>query len=99
MKNILIEPIITEKVTTTLKKNGNIYGFLVDLKANKIEIAKYIEKKYNVKVLSVNTIRIKGKNKVHYTRKGKFTGNTGDIKKAIIKIPNDQKIDLLEDLK
>jgi len=99
MKNILLEPIVTEKLTNVIKNQGNFYGFYVDKKANKIEIAKYIEKKYNVKVLSVNTIRHKGKNKVQFTRKGKFIGHTGSYKKAIVKLPEDQKIDILEEIK
>lgn len=51
---ILVKPIITEKLTAQGEKL-NRYGFIVDRSANKIEIKNAIEKAYGVKVASVNT--------------------------------------------
>ena len=52
MKEILIKPLITEKMTNISADQGK-YGFLVNNQSNKIEIAKAIEKKFNVHVLKV----------------------------------------------
>ncbi len=93
MRNVLIRPLITEKMTDITEKT-NKYGFIVDAKANKIEIAKTIKQKFDVDVISVNTIKYKGKMKTQFTRKGRFTGKTPQYKKAIITLKGDQTIDI-----
>ena len=60
MHQILISPLITEKMTNITADNGK-YGFLVNPKANKIQIAKAIEAKFNVHVTDVKTISHPGK--------------------------------------
>ena len=62
MTGILKRPIVTEKMTA-LQEKGQ-YAFEVDLAANKISIAQAVEKKFNVTVLDVRTIRYKGKSQV-----------------------------------
>lgn len=94
MKSILIRPLITEKMTKISEKNPNKYGFIVAVDANKIEIAKAIKEKFNVDVVSVNTIRYKGKTKTQFTRKGRFTGKTSKYKKAIVTLKEGQTIDI-----
>jgi len=94
MKTILIRPLITEKMTEITERE-NKYGFIVDYNANKIEIAKAVEKKFNVNVLAVNTIRNKGKTRTQFTRRGRFTGRTPRFKKAIVTLKEGQTIDLL----
>ena len=64
------------------------YIFKVDKVANKIEIAKAVEKAYDVKVVSVNIINSKGK----YRRMGRVQGRTSDWKKAIVTLKAGQKI-------
>jgi len=61
MISVLKRPIVTEKMTA-LQEKGH-YAFEVDMHANKITIAKAVEKKFNVTVLSVRTSRHKGKAK------------------------------------
>ncbi len=80
-REIVISPMITEK-TSSLQSINNSYTFKVSLNANKIEIAKAIEKIFNVNVLSVNTICQRGKIK----RLGRYTGKRADWKKAIVKL-------------
>ena len=46
----------------------NRYGFVVDKRANKIEIKKAVESFYGVKVLDVNTMNYSGKVKARYTK-------------------------------
>ncbi len=94
MKTILIRPLITEKMTKISEKNPNKYGFIVNVDANKIEIAKAIKEKFNVDVVAVNTIKYKGKTKTQFTRKGRFTGRTPRYKKAIVTLKEGQTIDI-----
>lgn len=94
MKSVLIRPLITEKMTKISEKNPTKFGFIVDIDANKIEIAKAIKEKFNVDVVSVNTIRYKGKTKTQFTRKGRFTGRTPKFKKAIVTLKEGQTIDI-----
>jgi large subunit ribosomal protein L23 len=94
-RSILIKPIITEKMTN-LQENMNQYAFEVDVKANKLEIVNAIQKKFNVKVESVRTNTLKGKQKSQFTRRGKFTGFKATKKRAIVTLAKDNKIDLFE---
>jgi large subunit ribosomal protein L23 len=94
-RSILIKPIITEKMNS-LQEKMNQYAFEVDVKANKLEIVNAIQKKFNVKVESVRTNTLKGKQKSQFTRRGKFTGFKATKKRAIVTLAKDNKIDLFE---
>jgi len=93
MHNILIRPLLTEKMTA-IQESQNKYGFVLNIDSNKIEIAKAIKKKFNVNVVSVNTIKYKGKTKTQFTKKGRFSGKTPQYKKAIVTVKEGQKIDI-----
>ena len=97
MHNVVIRPLLTEKMTDLTEKN-NQYGFIVDINANKIEIAKAIEKRFEVTVEAVNTIRHKGKTKTQFTRRGRFSGRTPRFKKAIVTLKEGQTIDLFTEV-
>lgn len=94
-KQVLISPIITEKMTL-LQEQRNQYAFEVGLNTSKIDISNAIEKKFNVKVLSIRTIIQRGKSRTQFTKRGRFTGFKSRSKKAIITLGKDQKIDLFE---
>ena len=79
-EEIIVRPVITEKSNDEMQAGK--YTFEVNKKATKVEIAKAVEKLFEVKVLSVNTISVKGKEK----RVGAHTGMTSDWKKAIVTI-------------
>lgn len=79
-EEIIIRPIVTEKSSTGLQDGK--YTFEVNKKATKVDIAKAVEKIFEVKVLKVNTITVRGKEK----RVGVHTGRTSDWKKAIVSI-------------
>ena len=96
MSTILKRPLITEKMTALAVKRQ--YAFEVDLNANKIEIARAIEKKFNVTVESIRTIRSKGKRKSQMTKRGRIPGKRADFKKAIVTLKLDQKIDFFENV-
>ncbi|MBP9991385.1 MAG: 50S ribosomal protein L23 [Bacteroidales bacterium] len=71
----------------------NRYGFVVDKRANKIEIKKAVETIYNVKVIDVNTMNYSGKSKSRYTKAGFLTGRTNAFKKAIVTLAEGETID------
>lgn len=95
MHDILIKPLITEKMTNLSASQGK-YGFLVNPKSNKVEIAKAIEKKFNVHVTGVKTINHKGKSKTQFRKSGRFVGKTPAFKKAIITLKEGEAIELFE---
>jgi len=89
---ILIKPIVTEKLTAEGEK-FNRYGFIVDRKANKIQIKEAVEKFYNVSVVDVNTINYHGDRKSRYSKSGMLRGRTNHYKKAYVTLAGDDKID------
>jgi large subunit ribosomal protein L23 len=94
MKSVLIRPLVTEKMSGITEKNPNKFGFIVSVDSNKIEIAKAIKEKFNVDVVSVNTVRHPGKSRTQFTKKGRFTGKTPKYKKAVITLKEGQTIDI-----
>ena len=96
MTGILRRPIVTEKMTN-LQEKGQ-YAFEVALAANKIDIARAVEKKFNVTVLDVRTSRVKGKTKSQMTRKGRFPGRTPLWKKAIVRLKAGDQIQFFENV-
>lgn len=96
MTGILKRPIVTEKITALQEKRQ--YSFEVALEANKIEIAKAVEKKFKVTVVSVRTLTVKGKRKTQLTRRGRFEGRTNTWKKALVTLKEGDKIDYFENV-
>jgi|YNPMSStandDraft_1061717.scaffolds.fasta_scaffold09304_5 large subunit ribosomal protein L23 len=97
INDIIIKPLSTEKMTQ-LGEKLNKYGFIVHKKANKLQIKKAIEKLYNVKVVSVNTMLYRGKRVVRYTRRGWIEGRKDAFKKAIVTLAEGQKIDFYSNI-
>jgi large subunit ribosomal protein L23 len=93
MAAILIQPLLTEKMTELTSKRQ--YAFKVDLNANKITIGKAVEKKFNVNVTSVRTANVKGKAKSQMSKRGRIAGKRSDWKKAIVTLKEGQTIDFL----
>ncbi len=89
--NVLIKPLITEKVAA-LADEGK-YGFIVDRRANKLQIKAAVEEMYGVTVTSVNTMVAVGKPKNRYTRGGMVSGRTSTYKKAIVKLAEGEVFD------
>ena len=85
-EDIIIKPIITEKSNDGIQEGK--YTFKVAKKATKVEIAKAVEKIFGVKVLKVNTVTVKGKEK----RVGVHQGRTSDWKKAIVSIETNPEV-------
>jgi large subunit ribosomal protein L23 len=85
--HILSKPVVTEKLTAESR-----YGFRVSSDANKIEIARAIERVYGVRPVAINIINVRGKN----IRYGRTSGKTSSWKKAIVTLKQGDKIDIFE---
>ncbi|MHB9146986.1 MAG: 50S ribosomal protein L23 [Candidatus Amoebophilus sp.] len=94
--NVLQKPLVTEKVTSFNDKG--VYGFIVDNRANKVEIKKEVEKLYGVTVLQVNTMRYAGKKKVKHTKSGVNKGKRASYKKALVTLKSGSIIDFYENI-
>lgn len=91
LRGVIKRPLITEK-GTRIKDEQNKYLFEVNKSANKMMIKEAVEKLFDVKVVKVNVMRVRGKQK----RMGRFTGYRPDWKKAIVTLAPDNQIELFE---
>lgn len=96
-KTILIKPLITEKTEMLSEEQGK-YTFVVNKKANKIEIKKAVEDMYQVTVEAVNTMIMPGKAKNRSTRSGLLQGRKPAYKKAIVTLASGEEIDFFGDI-
>ena len=95
--SIIVKPIITEKIT----KDGEIFnrfGFVVDKKANKVQIKKAIEATYGVNVVSVNTMNVRPDRTTKYTKSGLISGKSNAYKKAIVQVQEGETIDFYNNI-
>jgi large subunit ribosomal protein L23 len=95
--DILKKPIITEKMTSQGEKL-NRFGFIVDKRANKIQIKKAVEEMYDVKVEAVNTLVYGGKVKSRYTKTGIIAGKSNSFKKAVVTLADGENIDFYSNI-
>ena len=92
LEEIIKRPLILTEKGTNLRDTENQYLFEVDLRANKIEIRKAVETLFDVSVLDVNTLIMRGKMK----RMGRTRAKTRNWKKAIVTLAADDSIDFFE---
>jgi len=95
--SILIKPIITEKATSD-SELFNRYAFVVDKKANKLEIKSAIEEVYGVSIESVKTMNYPMKRKSKYTKNGVVQAKVGGYKKAIVQLAEGDNIDFYSNI-
>jgi large subunit ribosomal protein L23 len=95
--DILVKPIVTEKMTKISEKL-NRFGFIVNNKANKLQIRKAVEQMYNVTVTEVNTKKYLGKMKSRNTKAKVVKGRTNSYKKAIVSLSKGDKIDFFANI-
>jgi len=93
----IIKPLVTEKMNK-LAETERKYGFVVDTKANKIQIKAEIEALYNVTIEGISTMRYAGKSKSRYTRTGFVKGRTDAYKKAIVTLKEGDAIDFYSNI-
>ncbi|HVO66488.1 MAG TPA: 50S ribosomal protein L23 [Syntrophales bacterium] len=90
MYRIIRRALITEK--STIAKDADKYIFEVDQRANKIEVAKAVEKLFKVKVLDVHIMNVIGKKK----RVGRIMGEKSSWKKAVVTLASGSRIEIHE---
>ena len=95
--NILIKPVITEKMTEQ-SDTFNRFAFVVDKSVNKIEIKKAVEETYDVTVESVRTMVCIGKKRTRGTKSGFISGRTKTYKKAIVSLSEGDTIDFYSNI-
>ena len=95
--DVLIKPIITEKATSASELQ-NCYSFLVNIKANKVEIKKAVEVAYGVSVNKVRTLNYGPQRKTKYTKTGIQFGKTNATKKAVVQVVEGDVIDFYSNL-
>lgn len=93
MKDIIVKPLITEKMTGVSEKMGNRFGFVVVKSATKLQIKSAVESLYDVNVVTVNTMVYAGKKKSRGSKRGYIVGRTPAFKKAIVTLKDNQVID------
>ena len=86
--DVIVGPVITEKATVLSEQNKVV--FKVARTATKPQIKEAVERLFDVKVVSVNTLLTKGKTKVFRGR----LGQRSDVKKAIVTLADGQSIDV-----
>ncbi len=94
---IIQKPVITEKMTAQGEKL-NRYGFIVDKRANKLQIKQAIKELYEVEVVAVNTMNYVGKRKSRYTKTGIIAGKTNAFKKAVVTLAEGENIDFFSNI-
>lgn len=94
---IIKKPVITEKMTAISEKL-NRYAFIVDKRANKLQIKQAVQELYGVQVESVNTINYEGKLKSRYTKTGIISGRRDAFKKAIVTLAKGETIDFFSNI-
>ncbi|MCC5922877.1 MAG: 50S ribosomal protein L23 [Crocinitomicaceae bacterium] len=94
MNTIIKKPLITEKATND-SENNNRFTFIVDVRANKLQIKNAVENMYNVTVDTVRTMNYGGgKPSVKYTNKGIVEQRSKRFKKAVVTVADGETIDL-----
>ena len=93
LSEVLIKPILSEKINKQTEKL-NRYAFVVNRKANKLEIKKAVEQFYGVQVSDVNTAVMPGKAKARNTKAGLLVGRKPAKKKAFVTVAEGETIDI-----
>jgi large subunit ribosomal protein L23 len=94
---IIHKPVVTEKMTAIGEKLQQ-YAFIVDRRANKLQIKSAIKDLYGVEITSVNTMNYSGKRKSRYTKAGVIAGKTAAFKKAVVTLAEGETIDFFSNI-
>jgi|TARA_B110000483_G_C17843879_1_gene407679 large subunit ribosomal protein L23 len=95
--NILLKPVITEKMTQQ-GEDLNRYGFVVPKEVNKIEVKAAVEEMYGVTVKSICTMIMPSKKKSRNTKSGVISGKIGSYKKAVVTLNEGEIIDFYSNI-
>ena len=91
IQDVIRRPMITEKTTIQRELTGT-YAFVVDRRANRIEVRRAVEHQFNVKVADVRIANMHGKER----RQGRYAGRQPDWKKAYVRLQEGHSIEFFE---
>jgi large subunit ribosomal protein L23 len=89
---VLIRPVVSEKSYSLMEHN--VYTFIIDPGATKIEVRHAVEQAFGVRVLNVNTLNRKGK--TTRNRRTNVRGKRPNTKRAVVTLHPDDSIDLFD---
>jgi large subunit ribosomal protein L23 len=95
---VIYRPVVTEKSVRAMEED-NVYTFLVNTSANKLEISGAIEKLWDVTVEDVRTMRYQGKMKranIGRAARSRATGRRPSFKKAVVQLAEGDSIEFYE---
>jgi large subunit ribosomal protein L23 len=90
-RDVILKPVVSEK-SYDLIQDDNTYTFIVDKRSNKTEIRQAVEAIFDVRVINVNTMNRKGKQK----RTGWVVGQRANVKRALVRLAIGDSIDIFE---
>jgi large subunit ribosomal protein L23 len=94
--DIIVRPVVTEKMNA--QADSQKYGFIVNKKANKVQIKQAVENLYGVTVEEVNTMFYAGKRKSRFTKTGYVSGRQNAFKKAVVTLRKGEIIDFYSNI-
>jgi large subunit ribosomal protein L23 len=94
--DIIVRPVVTEKMNA--QADSQKYGFIVNKKANKVQIKQAVENLYGVTVEEVNTMFFAGKRKSRFTKTGYVSGRQNAFKKAVVTLRKGEIIDFYSNI-
>jgi large subunit ribosomal protein L23 len=94
--DIIVRPVVTEKMNA--QADSQKYGFIVNKKANKVQIKQAVESLYGVTVEEVNTMFYAGKRKSRFTKTGYVSGRQNAFKKAVVTLRKGEIIDFYSNI-
>ena len=94
--DIIVRPVVTEKMNA--QADSQKYGFIVNKKANKVQIKQAVENLYGVTVEEVNTMFYAGKRKSRFTKTGYVSGRQNAFKKAVVTLREGDMIDFYSNI-
>jgi len=90
--SVLIRPVVSEKSYALME--ANVYVFIVDTRATKVDVRQAVEQAFDVRVTKVSTLNRKGK--TTRNRRTNTRGRRPNTKRAIVTLHPDDSIDLFE---
>ena len=94
--NKIIESALISEKASLVGQNANTYVFKVNTSATKNQVKKAIEQKFDVNVLKVNILNVKGKTKRMMNLKGKIRKKS-DWKKAYVSLKSEDRIEIAQE--
>lgn len=95
--SVVIRPVFSEKAVADMEEKKR-YTFVVDKKANKIQIKNHIASLYDVDVVKISTMIAPHQSFSKHTRSGVISGKKSTYKKAIVVLAEGQEIDMYDSI-